>query len=116
MFIFVQVRVFLANNFHSHVRSLLLHIYADDTQVYLCCNLDNLDESRVKIEHAIADVRSWMIKSKLKINDQKTEFFIKLLITRPASLIKIDFKAFGDRNSLLYTGCKSLFTFKAYIG
>ena len=52
------------------------HIYADDTQVYLCCNLDNVDESVNKIEGALADVRSWMIQNKLKINDQKTQFLV----------------------------------------
>ena len=52
------------------------HIYADDTQVYLSCKVEDISESIDKLQNALADVRSWMIQNKLKINDQKTEFLI----------------------------------------
>jgi len=53
------------------------HVYADDTQLYLAFDLHNdPDPSLSKLCSAIADVRSWMISNKLKINDDKTEFVI----------------------------------------
>jgi len=56
------------------------HIYADDTQLYLAFKLNSPDVSISKLVAAISDVRTWMIKNKLKINDDKTEF---LVITQP---------------------------------
>ena len=40
------------------------HIYADPL------------ESLTKLNMCISDIRVWMIKNKLKINDSKTEFII----------------------------------------
>ena len=53
------------------------HIYADDTQLYLNsfkCN--NPLASWPKLNNSISDIRVWMIKNKLKINDSKTEFIV----------------------------------------
>ena len=56
------------------------HIYADDTQLYLCMDPQNASTTLEKLRSAISDVRTWMITNKLKINDDKTEF---LVITIP---------------------------------
>ena len=56
----------------------------------------------------ISDVRSWMIKNKLKINDDKTEF---LLITSPCTkLIDDVYISIGQKNISISTSksCKSL--------
>ena len=54
------------------------HIYADDTQLYISfifkCN--NPLASLPKLNNCISDIRVWMIKNKLKINDSKTEFIV----------------------------------------
>ncbi len=52
------------------------HIYADDTQLY--CSFDMKSPLQVidQIQTCLSDIRSWMIKNKLKINDDKTEFLI----------------------------------------
>ena len=55
---------------------LSYHIYADDTQVYLSFDVENPEEALDKLNSCLADIRSWMIKNKLKINDSKTEFVI----------------------------------------
>ena len=47
------------------------HIYADNTQLYLCCDPLNPSDSLDRFSMAISDVRTWMIKSKLKINENK---------------------------------------------
>ena len=62
---------------------LQLHIYADDTQIYGSFNIKSQDHATsvlASIEACINDVRCWMSSSKLKLNDDKTEF---LLITSP---------------------------------
>ena len=52
------------------------HIYADDTQLYLFFKCDNPSKTLSKLNNCISDIRVWMIKNKLKINDSKTEFIV----------------------------------------
>ena len=55
------------------------HCFADDTQLYLSFNPNNLtDQGEVvrAMETCISDLRKWMYQDKLKINDDKTEFLI----------------------------------------
>ena len=52
------------------------HIYADDTQIYISFELDSLKEAIELLSNCISDIRTWMIRNKLKINDDKTEFLI----------------------------------------
>ena len=52
------------------------HIYADDTQLYIKFDLSDPSIALEKINLCISDIRIWMIKNKLKINDSKTEFLV----------------------------------------
>ena len=52
------------------------HIYADDTQLYISFKCKDPLESLTRLNMCISDIRVWMIKNKLKINDSKTEFII----------------------------------------
>ena len=52
------------------------HVYAVDTQIYVSFKCDDPLQAIGKINLCISDIRRWMILSKLKINDAKTEFFI----------------------------------------
>ena len=52
------------------------HIYADDTQLYLSLKCDNPSITLSKLSSCISDIRVWMIKNILKINDLKTEFIV----------------------------------------
>ena len=52
------------------------HIYADDTQVYCSTDLSNPQEELRRITACVSDIRTWMVRNKLKINDDKTEFLI----------------------------------------
>ena len=49
-------------------------ILADVTQLYISFKCKDLLESLTKLNMCISDIRVWMIKNKLKINDSKTEF------------------------------------------
>ena len=55
------------------------HAYADDTQLYLAFNADSAcseNDAVEAMEQFIQAIRSWMIKDKLRLNDNKTEFMI----------------------------------------
>ena len=52
------------------------HIYADDTELYISFKCNDPLESLTMLNMCISDIRVWMIKNKLKINDSKTEFII----------------------------------------
>ena len=82
------------------------HIYADDTQLYWSFDLDTPDEVLSTISACISDIRTWMIRNKLKINDDKTEF---LLITssRAKFTENIDLST-GKENISSSNSCKSL--------
>ena len=58
------------------INSIDYHIYADDTQLYITFDLSDPTIAIDKINLCISDLRTWMIKHKLKINDSKTEFMV----------------------------------------
>ena len=65
------------------------HGYADDTQLYLAFNPNSLCDQQSAIQSmqaCIEDIRVWMKKTKLKLNDSKTEF---LIIGTRAQLSKV---------------------------
>ena len=50
------------------------HIYADDTQLYISFKCNDPLATLPKLNSCISEIRVWMIKNKLKINDTKTKF------------------------------------------
>ena len=46
-------------------------LYADDTQFYFA--VTSVEEAKNKIETILNDIRNWMIRKKLKLNEDKTE-------------------------------------------
>ncbi len=55
-----------------------LHLYADDTQLYLCFRVrgDDIPYKLTLVENCICDIRTWMLNNKLMLNDSKTEFLV----------------------------------------
>ncbi len=49
------------------------HLYADDTQLYISFDLDDVDGAVGRVEACIAEVAVWMETNKLMLNDGKTE-------------------------------------------
>ena len=52
------------------------HLYADDTQLYATFDVNDeasLTSSLQTLEYCIAEIRSWMAKNMLKLNDDKSD-------------------------------------------
>ena len=57
----------------------IAHAYANDSQLYLSFKPDSgLSETEAitSMERCIKAVRAWMLKDKLKLNEEKTEFLV----------------------------------------
>ena len=52
------------------------HLYADDTQIYVRCPIDDIDAGIALLEKCIHDVQQWMNSHKLMLNAGKTEFIV----------------------------------------
>ena len=53
-----------------------IHLYADDTQLYTSFDPNNSEHAMNRMEACIMDIKFWMAKNFLKLNDSKTEFII----------------------------------------
>ena len=65
---------------------VMIHMYADDTQLYLPFQTSDYDSAIKRMEDCLADIRQWMNCNRLKLNDSKTEFMV---IGKKASLNKL---------------------------
>ena len=82
------------------------HTYADDTQLFLSFDIDSPYEALHTTHKSISDIRSWMLGNKLKLNDNKTAFFI---ITSPNAKFSANLQLNIGQEIVLYvTSCKSL--------
>lgn len=50
--------------------------YADDSQLYIVCNVKNLSASYCQLEKCVCDFQSWMSTNRLKLNGDKTELTV----------------------------------------
>ena len=62
---------------------VMFHLYADDTQLYVSFDTEDIAKAFQKMEECIRAIRIWMANSFLKLNDSKTEV---LLIGSPSKL------------------------------
>lgn len=56
--------------------NIQIHLYADDTQLYVSCDPKQSTEALDRLEACIEDIKDWMGKNFLKLNDAKTELII----------------------------------------
>ena len=68
----------------SVLGAMMYIMYADDTQIYIHCNRDDVSikAAKHKLQECIADVCLWINNSTLRLNEAKTECIIlKPIIT-----------------------------------
>ena len=53
-----------------------IHLYAEDTQLYLPFQPDQSEEDLKRPDACVEDIRQWMENNLLKLNDSKMEFII----------------------------------------
>jgi hypothetical protein len=53
-----------------------LHLYADDTQLYVSCPISEAVTTKEELEQCVSALRDWMSANLLKLNDDKTEFMV----------------------------------------
>jgi hypothetical protein len=70
----------------ARTHKIEMHMYADDTQLYLPFKPQDYDTALTKMENCLIDIRRWMNENMLKLNDSKTEFMI---IGKKSSLRKL---------------------------
>ena len=52
------------------------HFYADDSQLYVVCNIDSIESSFSSIESCVSIFKAWMMSNRLKLNGDKTELTV----------------------------------------
>ena len=71
--------------------NVMYKLYADDTQFYI--PVKSIQETERKIETIMKDIKNWMVKKKLKMNEEKTEcmlFGTKNLLKKYEHFTKIN--------------------------
>ena len=55
-------------------RGIRIHVYADDTQIYLSCAASDRQPAATRLLACVSEIESWMSSNRLKLNASKTEF------------------------------------------
>ena len=70
-------------------------IYADDTQLYVSFDPkseEDIATAKSRLPDCIAEIRSWMLANKLKLNDSKTELFLIASPRNASALSNLELK------------------------
>ena len=71
---YVIIIIIIADIVRKH--GLSLHLYADDTQIYIMFNQDDTVNAISRTEACVAEIKSWMITNKLMLNGDKTVIIV----------------------------------------
>ena len=70
----------------ARASEISIHMYADDTQLYVSFRPEDFPAAQAKMERCIAQIQQWLSQNCLKLNDGRTELMV---IGQPAQLKKI---------------------------
>ena len=70
------------------------HFFADDTQLYI--KVEDADEAKHSISSLLSDLKIWMARQKLKLNDGKTDIIVIRGNLRNVSVATFGVMSFGD--------------------
>ena len=70
------------------------HFFADDTQLYI--RVEDIDEAKHRLSSLLSDLKIWMARRKLKLNDGKAEIIVIRGNLRNVSVANFGVMSFGD--------------------
>ena len=70
------------------------HCFADDTQLYI--RVEDIDEAKHRLSSLLSDLKIWMARRKLKLNDGKTEIIVIWGNIKNVSVANFGVMSFGD--------------------
>ena len=66
---------------------LKVHLYADDTQLYITFDVSDILNAVARVEACVAEIKAWMVTNRLMLNGDKTIF---LLLGSPRQSLSCD--------------------------
>ena len=70
------------------------HFFADDTQLYI--RVEDIDEAKHRLSSLLSDLKIWMARRNLKLNDGKTEIIVIWGNLRNVPIANFGVMSFGD--------------------
>ena len=70
------------------------HFFVDDTPLYI--RVEDIDEAKHMLSSLLSDLKIWMTRRKLKLNDGKTEIIVIQGNLRNVSVANFGVMSFGD--------------------
>ena len=82
------------------------HFFADDTQLYI--RVEDIDEAIHRLSSLFSDLKIWMARRKLKLNDGKTEIIVIQGNLKNVSVANFGVMNFGDTQLVPCESAKNL--------
>ena len=82
------------------------HCFADDAP--LCIRVEDIDEAKHKLSSLMSDLKIWMARRKLKLNDGKTEIIVIRGNFRNVSVANFGVMSFGNTQLVPCESAKNL--------
>ena len=85
---------------------LVITYFADDTQLYI--RVEDINETKHRLSSLMSDLKIWMARRKLKLNDGKTEIIVIRGNLRNVSVANFSEMSFGNTQLVLCESAKNL--------
>ena len=85
---------------------LVTFFFADDTQLYF--KVEDIDEAKHTLSSLLSDLKIWMVRRKLKLNDGKTEIIVIRGNLRNVPVTNFGVMSFGDTQLVPCESAKNL--------
>ena len=82
------------------------HFFADDTRLYI--RVEDIDEAKHRLSFLLSDLKIWMARRKLKLNNDKTEIIVIRGNLRNVSVANFGERSFGDTQLVPCESAKNL--------
>ena len=82
------------------------HFFADDTQLYI--RVEDIGEAKLRLSSLMSDLKIWMARRKLKVNDGKTEIIVIRGNLRNVFVANFGEMSFGDTQLVPCESAKNL--------